>query len=385
MSSHLLLILGASARAAAFSARQANIACSTADLFADSDLAAISPTLRITDYPNGFVEAAEESSATAFMYTGGLENEPDLVDRLAQVLPLWGNGGEVLRRVRNPFLMADALCEAGLPCPEVVDGKECPPRDGTWLRKSVRSCGGSGVTIFDANSPRGKDGFYQRRIEGWPCSALFVAGGGKTRMLGVTEQLIGPAWDAPQPFGYAGSIGPLLLEDSLHRQWERIGECLADRFSLLGIFGVDGIVGDGEILPVEVNPRYTSSAEILERAGAGSAVGLHVDTFPGNSWQERVPGCPTDKVAGKLTVFAKRAVRVGPPISSLVVRSAEDSDRPIFADIPYEGEPVAAGRPVLTVLADGKSRREVAERLRSRAKMVHRALEDDLMAIEITD
>ena len=382
MSSLCLLIVGASARAAAFSARRADIACCAADLFADADLVAVSPTLRITDYPGGFVEIAKNSPASAFMYTGGLENEPDLIDRLAQALPLWGNAGEVLHRVRNPFLVAEALRESDLPCPEVLGGDAHPPRDGTWLRKSARSCGGSGVTVYNANSPVDGDGFYQRRIEGRPHSALFVAGRGKSLLLGVTEQLIGPAWNAPLPFGYAGSIGPVLLDESSLRQWTKIGECLADRFSLIGLFGVDAIVGGGEIWPVEVNPRFTSSVEILERAGAPSAVGLHVDACRGNLWHERADWCQTDQIAGKLIIFAQRAVQAGQNFSSFVARSVEDADRPMLADIPCQGERIAAGRPVVTVLTDGRSRREVAEKLKSRAEMVHRVLDGDFTATE---
>ena len=67
-----------------------------------------------------------------WLYTGALENRPAFVERLAQLRPLWGNGPEVLRRVRSPFALAARLRQAGLACPAVgrTTGEVAP---GRWL------------------------------------------------------------------------------------------------------------------------------------------------------------------------------------------------------------------------------------------------------------
>src|SRR5437588_46110 len=97
-----LIVLGASARAAAFSARRAGFEPYAIDLFADRDLAAICPSVKIRRYPHDFLVALAAAPQAPWIYTGGLENFPRLVDRLADVRPLLGNSGHVLRRVRDP-------------------------------------------------------------------------------------------------------------------------------------------------------------------------------------------------------------------------------------------------------------------------------------------
>src|SRR6478609_7195881 len=102
-----LIVLGASARAAAFSIRRAGYQPYAIDLFADRDLAAICPAVKIQRYPHDFFVSLAAAPQAPWIYTGGLENYPRLVDRLADVRPLLGNPGGVLRSVRDPRLFAE--------------------------------------------------------------------------------------------------------------------------------------------------------------------------------------------------------------------------------------------------------------------------------------
>src|ERR1700733_2287062 len=88
-----LLIFGASARAAAFSALRAGLQPWCADLFADLDLAYCSRVTRVPgkEYPHAFLSLLQEAPPGPWMYAGGLENHPDLVEQMAQARPLWGN------------------------------------------------------------------------------------------------------------------------------------------------------------------------------------------------------------------------------------------------------------------------------------------------------
>src|SRR5947208_429305 len=137
-----LIIVGASARAAAFSALRAGFSPYAIDLFADSDLAAVCPAVKINRYPADFAAALAAAPLAPWMYVGGLENHPRLVDRLAKLRPLWGNRSEVLRLVRNPLRLAEGLAADGINCPAV---RLSPPEPSTavrWLRKPVRSGAG---------------------------------------------------------------------------------------------------------------------------------------------------------------------------------------------------------------------------------------------------
>src|SRR5438094_10464728 len=99
-SSQPIVIFGASVRAAAFSALRAGLQPWCADLFADADLQARCPATRLAGaYPEGFEALAAGDWPGPWLYTGGLENHPALVQRLAQRRPLWGNDETVLARV----------------------------------------------------------------------------------------------------------------------------------------------------------------------------------------------------------------------------------------------------------------------------------------------
>src|SRR5262245_65865579 len=99
-----LLILGASARAAAFSALRAGLEPWCADLFVDADLGCRCAAHRVAalGYPEALEELARQAPPAPWLYTGGMEHYPDLVDRIAKRRPLWGNLGEVLRLARSP-------------------------------------------------------------------------------------------------------------------------------------------------------------------------------------------------------------------------------------------------------------------------------------------
>ena len=80
-----IVIVGASARAAAFSALRAGLAPWCADLFADADLAARCPAVAVPfdQYPHGFLKIVRQAPPGPWLFTGGLENHPKLIDRIA--------------------------------------------------------------------------------------------------------------------------------------------------------------------------------------------------------------------------------------------------------------------------------------------------------------
>ena len=53
--------------------------------------------------------ALSRGPAGPWMYTGALENHPDLVRALSERRPLWGNDAATLRRARSPLRVARSL------------------------------------------------------------------------------------------------------------------------------------------------------------------------------------------------------------------------------------------------------------------------------------
>ena len=123
-------VVGASARAAVMSLARAGYAAWTVDLFADRDLKRIAPCVRcpLAEFPEAIPELADRFPPGPVLYTGGLENYPDVVAELAMRRPLWGNGPDVLRRVDMlgaDYEMSDGIWTCG------KDGQSVPVNVGT--------------------------------------------------------------------------------------------------------------------------------------------------------------------------------------------------------------------------------------------------------------
>jgi predicted ATP-grasp superfamily ATP-dependent carboligase len=358
-----LLIFGASTRAAAFSALRAGLRPWCADLFADADLEARCPVIRVPSdvYWRAFVELVGRELRGPWMYTGALENRPGTVRAMARVRPLWGNAFfPALALARSPNSWSSLLKRARLPCPAVRRTLFSAPPEGRWLLKSVLGAGGRHVFwLWDKRSRRGPGGlrYFQEYIEGDSCAALYVGDGKRARLLGVTWQLVGEPWLHARPFHYCGSIGPLPPEPALRQALERLGDVLAAGCGLRGIFGVDFILRDGTPWPVEINPRYTASVEVLEYAAGVPALALHRQVFDPTAPAPSIPPVKEGSFLGKAILFAREALTFpedGPWMA--VLREPRPVDAvPPFADIPNAGERIETGRPVLTFFTWGES------------------------------
>jgi predicted ATP-grasp superfamily ATP-dependent carboligase len=349
------------------------------DHFSDVDLIACCPALRVRNLRAEMVSALRACPEGAWMYTGPIENYPDLVAIASRDRPLYGNTEQALREVRDPWRVVQCLRRAGVPCPDLHP--ECgvaPP--GTWLRKPLRSGGGRGIVRLHGTRaidrvacpviPPGSTHYLQRAVPGKPCSAVFAAAAGQAALLGVTQQLVGCRWANASLFGYAGSLTwPTVTQDQLV-QFQRIGEALAREFALVGLFGVDAVANTRGVWPVEINPRYTASVELLERATGVQAVAVHAAACRDHRLpQSATP--PTTHCLGKAVIYARRQIVVGPAFHDFVARENTNQDWPRIADVPASGERLVAGQPLVTVFAAGESTADVRRRLRRFAHAVH--------------
>jgi predicted ATP-grasp superfamily ATP-dependent carboligase len=402
--------VGASARSAAASAVRAGFQPLTADLFADADLQRFATTTRIAPYPDALVDWLRAVEPPAWIYTGALENHPELVDQMAWVAPLWGNSGDVLQRVRSPWALAAVLRDAGLLFPETRASSDGLPCDGTWLAKTYRGASGSGVRVLEQTGRQGdketrreapemlEQGSpcltvslspclcFQRRIDGTPCAAVFVAMDGNAELLGVTRQLVGDERLGAHGFQYCGSIGPWRVSTAAIAAIQQIGSVLAKEFDLVGLFGVDFILNGDEVWTIEVNPRYTASVEIVERATGVHAIAAHAAACGGEflDWRAGRSSAPTEGedapargVAlfhAKAILFAKRDVEISVEFGDMALAEALLTPWPTLADISPPGTLVEAGRPILTLFADGTSEADVETRLLARVCELERQI-----------
>ncbi len=386
-----VLIAGASARAAAFSAVAAGLAPQALDLFADEDLTARCPTVRVTAFPRGFVTAASELPDSPWLYTGGLENHPRTVDAISRERILWGNGGAVLRRVRDPWDVAETLHAAKICVPQLRHANDSQPSGSDWLLKSMGSSGGLGVRLAADGLPPGSNPrrwYVQQRIVGRSLGTVFVAATGAARLLGVTDQLVGVRCTGAPPFHYAGSIGPPRLAARARATIERIGNCLAVEYDLVGLFGVDFIRDrQGRFWPVEVNPRYPASAEVLELASGVSMIGLHARACTERELPQSSPLTSRGYV-GKAVVYApgdflvtKEQNRRWHASNKTPATTFQAQSSPLIgsqytvADIPSVGTHVPVGAPVVTLIERARDVATVRRRLCSRCVALRKRLQ----------
>jgi predicted ATP-grasp superfamily ATP-dependent carboligase len=362
-----ILLVAVSARMLAELAVRSGHEVVAFDRFGDADLLALCPARGVPGPMAEIVEAAAGADAASVICGAGLENRPDLVERLAEGRELLGCPPSVLARVRDPEVLGASLRAAGFHNPRTYSrpvhnaGSSADPSGsggggrhprsfgfgdaGRWLRKPVRGGGGRGIREWGGEElPDGV--MLQERIDGVPCSVAAVGDGRGAVVLGVTEQLIGRASLGGRGYAWCGNVTraelPGVADLCAH---------LAAEFGLIGLFGVD-FVWDGEhAWVVEVNPRPTGSLELF---GAG-AFDAHLEGCAG-----RLParGAAPEGAAGKAIVYATHDTDVG-----------DTGDWPArgIRDVPHPGERIDAGNPICTLLATGPTPEAVLAELDDRA------------------
>jgi predicted ATP-grasp superfamily ATP-dependent carboligase len=200
--------------------------------------------------------------------------------------------------------------------------------------------------------PRGC--YLQALVEGTPGSVVFVAARGRASPLGVTRQLVGEDAFGSTQYRYCGSIlapaGDRQFADGealVHRAC-LLAAAVADAFGVVGVNGIDFIARGRVPYAIEVNPRWSSSMELVERAYGVSVFGAHAAACEGREMPAfdfaragRAAGA-----VGKAVVFARRDVTVGDTAAWL-----ED---PTVRDVPHPGDEIRAAGPICTVFAEGR-------------------------------
>ena len=370
-----VLIVGVSVRAAAESAARAGFDVTALDGFGDLDQHAAVQSLSLPrDFgvpftPRAAACVARDISSGAAVYLSGFENAPRAVSALASGRTLWGNPPEVLRRVRDPFELARVLHRRGFavpnapnppspsgfgvagPSPLGFGAASAGAPNAEYLLKPLSSCGGQRVRAWRAGMPVPRGYYVQQFVSGIPASIVFVSANRRAVPIGMSRQLVGEVAFGAGGFTYCGSIlttfaGLPSDRRALVADASALASTVTEEFDLVGVGGIDFIVHDGRACPLEVNPRWSASMELVERVYGLSVFGAHVAAcrdrvLPAFDWERAGAASPTH---GKAVVFAR---------GDVVARDTRAwLERPDIRDVPQPGERIKAGHPVCTVFAD---------------------------------
>jgi len=220
--------------------------------------------------------------------------------------------------------------------------------------------------------PRGS--YLQQYMDGVPGSIVFVAAAGRAVPLGLSWQLVGHAGFGTSGYRYCGNIltsagDPVFAHDAaLFDAACALADVVSEEFGLVGVNGIDFIARDGVPWAIEVNPRWSASMELVERAYGVSVFPLHAQAcasgrrpdFDVRDARRRV------RASGKAVVFARTDVVCGATEAWLA--------DPNVRDVPHRGEAIPAGRPVCTVFAEGADAAECYGALVKRAEWVYREI-----------
>lgn len=340
-----LLAVGYSARSLVRSALGAGIDAGCLDAFADRDAVERPPRPAWHAVVQPFDPAALAALAppsSALAWTSNLENHPAALAALATGREIIGNGPEVLDTVRRAEWLEEVLSRAGLPFAATALAATATTRSA-WMIKPRASGGGHGVRRFEPGAAAGKDEYLQERIEGVAGSLLFLADGHDVAPVGVTRQLVGEAALGARGYAWCGNLaGPGVLprQDEVFHSALAAATVIAAASGLRGLNGLDFIAREGEAVIIEVNPRWTASAELFERAGGRELFSAHAAASRGAL---RLPGVSSREVHGKAVMFARERW-VAPSTDSWL--AAGD-----LADVPRAGTVIPPGAPIATVLA----------------------------------
>jgi predicted ATP-grasp superfamily ATP-dependent carboligase len=356
-----IVLVGASVRAAAESARRAGFAPIAIDQYGDRE------TIAASDRWHPLCEVRRVGTAPGLgnglppevpvAIVGGLDGGFSWlkVDRSR----FWGADPELFDQTDGPEFLSELADLAAVAFPETrvqADTRSQGIARQGWLIKQRSSCGGLGVRYDrvwkgrdlsgEGNQPIPTDAYLQKMVPGSACGASFVADGRRAHLLGVCRLLkkrIGQL-----PFVFAGAIGPIGLEPSIQEKLVRLGDAFVAMSGLVGLLNVDVVIDHGEVSLLEVNPRWSASMEIVERSWS-EASGEDCSMFDRiTDWVRRL-----DLGRDDLKPFLKRIVFACKDqlVSSSDFDAGEATGCWIWKDVPNQETLIKRHEPAATMIA----------------------------------
>lgn len=355
-----VVLIGASIRAAAQSARRAGFQVVGIDLFGDRDCRDACQRFAMLDQTDDSAKLLDEYPSARVVCVGGFTDATSVLRSLGRHAHRIETALQRQAHLKQPETLRDLAIASGLSFPETITDDECEIdcqrlTSGRWLVKPRTGSGGIGVHWFDGDAKKlGPGVSIQRYVAGRVHGATLAIAVDATVIVAVCRSLIHRHGDgdAAMPFLYAGSFGPVPISDALQHSLIRIGNAVHHQTGLVGLCNVDLVVDrDGKTWLLEINPRYSGSSEVIERSLIGDETSLFtIDCDPGRASSMMMDPM---RQTYKRVLYAPRKKR--PLTFQLQEIAPEIGDRVQIADIPADGTVIEPGWPVCSVLMDVNS------------------------------
>lgn len=285
----------------------------------------------------------------------GFEGRPELLDKAASLLPLFGTSPEAVARVRDPAAFFGYLASQGIAHPPVLlPGAAVPADDGIrWLIKDARGCGGWHVRPAPVRSdaPWPEHHYLQQEAQGVPMSATFIGNGHGALLLGFNEMTVRAF--GSRPFVFCGAVGPVLIAPQAAARVREAVQALTSEFALRGLCSLDFMLDGEQIAVLEVNPRPPASmalygAHRFEPEGSG-ILAAHVRACEYGELPRSLEAVHHGLIEGFEIVFAPRAMQIDDSVAGGLVTW------PNCHDLPCSGTRIEAGDPVCSLSAGGET------------------------------
>jgi len=322
----------------------------------------------------------KENQIDAVLLSSGLDDSPDVLSGLNDLVPILGNPPNGISRVRDKMEFFRELKRLRIPHPKtaIVDDFEEAEEKSKEIGypvvvKPSSGFGGAGIrkvrshrelkqTFQEVSSLNGKV-LIQEYISGIPASASLISSSNKVAVLTLNEQLLGIREIGQlEPFGYCGNLIPLSMADTIKDSCKDLVKRVVLHFGLVGSNGVDLVISE-EGLPyvIEVNPRFQGTLECVERTLRTNVVRLHAEAC--------VQGILLS-IVKKTSIFCVRLILFAPHRSITPDLSTFKEVR----DIPLPGVIIEKGEPVCSIFIEGSSKQSLLRRAIEIAKTIKRLL-----------
>ncbi|MHA1264556.1 MAG: ATP-grasp domain-containing protein [Candidatus Helarchaeota archaeon] len=313
------------------------------------------------------IEVISENNIDSVIIGSGLDDRPDLWEKLGSRVPILGSSPACIKSVRDLFTVQKLLQQKRIRFPKtVIPAKTENLRDLAeeigfpLVVKPKKSMGGVGIQLFrdpeelmkffDSSSTRCENYYIQEYINGINISTTMIGNGDEFQVLSINEQLIGiPQCGTKMPFKYCGNIVPFKCSSDITSVITKAAREISKCFPLKGIFGIDFVLKEGRPYFMELNPRFPGSLELLPLISQINPMKLHLRVLKGYipKRMDEMKG-----IAMKCILFAKEPF--------ITVQFKES---PYIRDIPYPNIALKPEDPICTLIMKDKSRGPLQKRM----------------------